>query len=129
MECPGARNTETISVDLANCLPKCQHTIKEMQVKAQYFTRTGIGAMMRVVKERFEPVLALESQHLVGNNRISPFVDDDDIHILHLLLNKRIEGAVVAIEMNIKIGVSCAKLIDGHNGLFIFVFHKIAERP
>jgi hypothetical protein len=56
-------------------------------------------------------------------------MDQDQIDILELLFQEGIEGVVILIEVNVKLGIRPAKIVYRLNGSFAFVLHQIAERP
>ncbi len=85
MKCPGLRHPEAIEIDAPDGLAESQHPIEEMQRKSQDLSCVGVGAMMRVVKQRTKSELRLVRKDCPGYIGIRPLVNDDDIGIAQLL--------------------------------------------
>src|SRR5262249_16681371 len=86
-------------------------------------------AMMGVVEERLESTLFLERQHLVGNRRLIPFVDKNDVNVFELFFEIGIERRVVPVEMDVEVGIDSAKVIDGFDGDLPLMADQVCQRP
>src|SRR5205814_1217189 len=82
MEGPGSGNAKTVRIDFANGFTEGEQPVEQVQMEAQYLRRTCICPMMRVVKQSLEAVLPLQREHLVGDRRVCPLVDDHNIDVL-----------------------------------------------
>src|SRR6266704_3303043 len=57
VKCPRIRHSEALRINLADRLTKREHSVKQMHMEAQQFTRTAIRAVMGIVKKCTETKL------------------------------------------------------------------------
>ena len=84
---------------------------------------------MCVVEQGLESVLFLECEHLVGDRRVIPFVDENQVYFLELFLQEAFQGRVVLVEVDIELGVDPPKVVDGFNRGLTFLANEIGKRP
>src|SRR5689334_813438 len=88
MKGPRARHTKPVRIDAANRFAKRKHSVHQVEIKFQNFTRTRIRAVMAVMKERNESQLLLQGQDAVYHPGFVPLVKQNHIRSAELALQK-----------------------------------------
>ena len=73
-----------------------------MKLKAQDLIGIGIGTMMRVMEQRTETKALLAGQYFIHHLRFVPFVNDDQIGVGKLVIEKSRKVFVTLVEANVE---------------------------
>jgi hypothetical protein len=79
VEGPRPLDAKAIQVYSPNRFAEGEHSIEEVQLKAQNLAGVGVGAMMCVMKESAEAEAPLARKNLMYYIRLIPFMNDHQV--------------------------------------------------
>src|SRR5262249_23165047 len=88
MEGPNPLYAKSVRIDSADCVTEGENSIQLRQIYCKDFFWVRVGAVVRVVKKGAKTISGFARQNSVDQRRGIPLVNQDDVRLAQLLVEK-----------------------------------------